>query len=101
MPEPLAASCRAAWAPLVGRRQTAIHGDLHSANLMLDTEGRPVLIDWDEARRDSPLFDLASIATGPASPVLARARLAWEVAAGWRTEPTYAKALATRLLEKA
>jgi len=96
MPKSVATACLAAWAPLLGRREAPIHGDLNSSNLLLGTDGKPVLLDWDEARRDSPLFDIAPFR--PDLPILARARLAWEVAAGWRSEPGYAKALAERLL---
>jgi aminoglycoside phosphotransferase (APT) family kinase protein len=74
-----------------------VHGDLNSTNLLIGAAGQAILLDWDEARRDSPLFDTAVFR--PRSPVLARARLAWEVATGWRLEPDYARALATRLLD--
>lgn len=97
MPADLAAACRAAWAPLVGRRETAIHGDLNSSNLLIDKAGRLVLLDWDEARRDSPLFDHCFAGTTP-PPRLVRAWVAWEVASGWNKEPAYAHALAARLL---
>lgn len=97
MPTHIAAACRAAWQKLAGRRETAIHGDLNPSNLLIGAGGQPILLDWDEARRDSPLFDLAAL--GYPSKVLAHAALAWEVAVGCQTEPAYAKSLAHRLLE--
>ncbi len=96
MPPRIAAACRSAWLPLRGRRETAVHGDLNSSNLIIGNGGA-ILVDWDEARRDSPIFDMAPF--WPRSTTVARARLAWEVAAGWQAEPAYARALATRLVD--
>jgi Ser/Thr protein kinase RdoA (MazF antagonist) len=44
-------------------RQTLIHGDVHTANVLFRGEGadaRPVLIDWGRARFGSPLEDVSS-----------------------------------------
>ena len=97
MPANIVRACRMAWAPLKGRQEVAVHGDLNSTNLLIGPDGRPILIDWDEARRDAAVFDLAPFR--PSAGRMAIARLAWEVAAGWRIEPIYAKALAVRLLQ--
>ena len=53
------------------------------------------LLDWDEARVDHPDLDLADLPV-PALPAErnrpARAAVdAWEAAAGWRSEPAYAR----------
>ncbi len=98
LPPALREACRAAWRPLEGRRRTAIHGDLNTSNLSRASEGKLALIDWDEARLDTPLFDRAAIGGGRLMQGAQRARLAWEVASGWAAEPAYAQALATRLL---
>lgn len=93
MPPDLAEACRDAWARLTGA-ECAIHGDITPDNLLMTPEG-PALIDWDEARRDLPVFDTMACRT--ASPVQARARLAWEIAACWTVEPERARRLAAAL----
>ena len=98
MPPALVARLRGAWASLPAGDEAAIHGDLHAGNLIWANTG-PALIDWDEARRDLPAFDLmgGGPADPPPDPVLARAHLAWEVAVCWAREPARARHLATRL----
>jgi hypothetical protein len=97
LPTDVADACRTAWLPLRGRRETVVHGDINTTNVLIGPTGGLVLLDWDEARCDTPLFDMTPFCE--TSPLLVQARLAWEVAAGWRAEPAYARALATRLLE--
>lgn len=94
LPPDLAQACRAAWMRLTGA-ECAIHGDLSPANVLLTPEG-PALLDWDEARRDLPIFD--TMACRSPSPAQARAHLAWEVATCWQHEPDRARALACDLL---
>lgn len=96
IPPKVVKACRMAWETLKGHKETVIHGDINKSNLLINPEGRPILLDWDEARRDSPLFDQASFR--PNHPGLQYIRLAWEVASGWQREPDHAKFLAERLL---
>ncbi|WP_164738268.1 phosphotransferase [Frigidibacter oleivorans] len=95
MPGDLAAACLRAWAPLAGQPMTALHGDLGPGNILMTVDG-PALIDWDEARRDAPLFDLAALMQADDA-VAARACLAWEVAVCWHVEPARARRLARGL----
>ncbi len=44
----------------VPRRQTMIHGDLHTKNIMLQ-DGELLLIDMDEIMRGHPIYDIANI----------------------------------------
>lgn len=39
------------------RHQVVSHGDLDQKNVMWDTDGRPVLIDWESACRLNPTFE--------------------------------------------
>jgi len=98
MPRPLVEACRAAWVALEGLPRAGIHGDLGPGNLLWGADGRPVLLDWDEARVDAVLFD-----TGPCGadlpPPMRRALLAWEIACCWQMEPERATGLAAGLLD--
>ncbi|MFL4470719.1 phosphotransferase enzyme family protein [Tateyamaria armeniaca] len=85
MPRDLVKALRAQWAQLE-RPETAIHADLNPTNILRDADGRVTLVDWDEARRDVALFDLAD----PSHP----ARRAWEIACCWQIEPERARHLA-------
>ncbi|AMY68509.1 phosphotransferase [Frigidibacter mobilis] len=97
MPVPLAQACRVAWGALRGQPQAGVHGDLGPGNLLWGMDGRPVLLDWDEARVDAVPFD-----TGPCgaalAPPLRRALLAWEIACCWQLEPERAADLAPGFL---
>ncbi|MEM9426749.1 MAG: phosphotransferase [Pseudomonadota bacterium] len=97
MPDGVAAACRAAFAAL-DDRTAIIHSDLTPSNILITPDGHIALIDWDEARRDHPAFDLAQL--GQMTEVDTRTRLAWEVACCWKTEPERARALAAHLEPK-
>ncbi len=90
MPASLVTLLRAIWQDLPPD-ETPIHGDLAPQNVIMTTDG-PCLIDWDESRCDSSVFDLDS-AQGRQS----RERLAWEVACSWHVEPRYARQKARQL----
>lgn len=90
MPAEAASLCRTAWRRLADGPMAAIHGDLGPGNLMAAPDGSPVIIDWDECRLDSPVFDLAPLRSAPGQ-AEAVARLAWEAAACWELEPDYAR----------
>lgn len=98
MPAPLVSVCRDAWAALPDGAETAVHGDLHAGNVLLTPEG-PALIDWDEARRDRPLFDRLAVEAGRAAEQ--QAALAWELSTCWSAEPLRARRLAQRLIRAA
>lgn len=93
MPPPLARALRTALGALEGLPRTAIHGDLGPGNLRCGIAGNPVLLDWDEARVDAALFDMAPCGDTP-SPRVQRALLAWEIACCWQVEPERAAGLA-------
>lgn len=95
MPTELVSRCRRMWRAVSDRKETVIHGDLNSGNLIRCSDGRPALIDWDECRRDLILFDLVPLEGGDEDE--RKARLAWEVACSWLVEPDYAQELATQL----
>lgn len=94
MPDDLRRTIRAAWAAAEPHDQCVIHGDAGGGNAILLPDGRCALIDWDEARVDDPVFDLAR----PGDPQQVQAALAWEIATCWVTEPDYARSLVPRLL---
>ncbi|MDA5556543.1 phosphotransferase [Shimia sp. MMG029] len=88
MPADLVALCRAAWSAVQTTPLSVVHGDLAQGNLLRNPLGHLWLIDWDECRRDLPLFDRVMLE--PLGPLAHRAHLAWEVACGWQREPEYA-----------
>lgn len=82
-----------------GGHNTLIHGDLHVGNLLRLPSGQLALLDWAEARRDSPLYDLTALARMARQPVAPRhrlAHLAYEIETGWHTEPAYGRRMARR-----
>ena len=97
MPEGGVAQCRAAWRAIAGEPRSVVHGDPGAQNLRLTRTGVGIL-DWDEARVDASILDLAEnpLASEFVQP---RARLtaaqtaatAWEAANGWLIEPDYAR----------
>lgn len=56
MPSNIVLKCREAWRHLSPGSCTVIHGDLNPGNLLRCADGRAALLDWDECRRDLPLF---------------------------------------------
>jgi Ser/Thr protein kinase RdoA (MazF antagonist) len=93
--------CREAWKPLEAMPQSAIHGDPRGNSLI--TASGVALIDWDEARVDASMLDLAGIPGDHAPPaelaVARRAASAWEAAASWLLEPAYARRRLAELRE--
>ncbi|MYH68139.1 MAG: phosphotransferase [Dehalococcoidia bacterium] len=89
--------CRAAWRALPEREATVIHGDPSPTNIRIDGE-RVGLLDWDEARVDSPLLDLGALPDSEVAGLTEeefqrarRASVAWEVAVCWQLEDEYAR----------
>ncbi len=90
MPAEAVARCRAAWARLVGRPMSAVHGDPNPGNVRM-TEDRVALIDWDEAHVDVADLDLdlpfnAAGFEGDAHDIVAQASAAWEAAVCWNDD---------------
>lgn len=82
-----------------------VHGDL-GAGAVLVHHGEVGVIDWDEARVDVPVLDLAGIPGHEGLPgvdpvVVQLAALAWETATCWVPEPGYACTLLDQLLASA
>jgi Ser/Thr protein kinase RdoA (MazF antagonist) len=97
MPAAVVRRVRLAWRALQDEPTSVVHGDPGSGNIRLHG-GRVGFIDWDEARVDVSLLDLADLPIDLAPLVgqerLLRARraaIAWEVANGWVPEPAYAQ----------
>ena len=77
--------------------QSVVHGDPSPTNIRIDgdTVG---LLDWDEARVDSPLLDLGALPDAESAGLpeedfrqAQRASVAWEVAVCWQLESDYAR----------
>ncbi|MEM7303867.1 MAG: phosphotransferase [Pseudomonadota bacterium] len=90
MPPEGVRKCRAAWARLVGRQMSVVHGDPNPGNVMIK-DGRVALIDWDEARRDVSELDLALPHNAgdllrDAHQIASQACSAWEAAVCWGDE---------------
>jgi len=97
MPPDVVARCRDSWRPLAGESTSVVHGDPGAGNIRISRQGVG-LIDWDEARVDASIFDIASLPViaplGYGRERLADARRAldaWEAANGWVVEPAYAR----------
>lgn len=97
LPPEVAALCRDAWAALPDTTRGIVHGDPSPSNIRIDGD-RVGLLDWDEARIDSPLLDLGALPNADAaglSPAdfdrARRASVAWEVAVCWQLESDYAR----------
>lgn len=107
---------RACWQPLLeksaaveGGRACVVHGDLGAGAFLVDGD-EVGIIDWDEARVDVPVFDLADLAStagdgvevpaGITRQVLAGASLAWETATCWVPEPAYARECLRQLQQR-
>ncbi|MDE2933155.1 MAG: phosphotransferase [Chloroflexota bacterium] len=97
LPAEDAALCRSAWRELPEREPAVVHGDPSPTNIRIDGD-RVGLLDWDEARVDSPLLDLGALRDAESaglSPAdfdrARRASVAWEVAVCWQLESDYAR----------
>ncbi len=102
MPEDAVRRVRRAWQAMQGEPVSVVHGDPGAGNILLHG-GRVGLIDWDEARVDASLFDLAALPLDLPQVVdkrritrARRAAIAWEAANAWLSEPAYAR---RRLME--
>ena len=97
MPADVVQRVRLSWRALQGEPTSVVHGDPGAGNVRLQA-GKVGFIDWDEARVDVSLLDLAGLPLD-LTPTLGRGRLirarraavAWEVANGWVAEPLYAR----------
>lgn len=104
MPPALVEACRSAWRALAGEPDSAVHGDVNLANLLVTPAGHIALLDWDECRADVSALDavvVAGLTSGRAAAADSRvlkASLAWEVAVSWREEPRYARRMVRELL---
>ena len=88
MPAEAVERCRAAWARLVGRPRSVVHGDPNPRNIRI-TADRVALIDWDEAHVDASDLDLNLPHNGANHPsdvrdLVYQASAAWEAAVCWR-----------------
>lgn len=97
MPADVVLRVRGAWRALQGEPTSIVHGDPGAANIRLQG-GKVGFIDWDEARVDVSLLDLAALPLDLPPAVghgqleqSRRAAVAWEVANGWIAEPAYAR----------
>ena len=97
MPDEAVRRCRAAWRVLAGAPASVIHADPGASNICISTAGAGIF-DWDEARVDASILDLAALPLERFADVTAdhlqRARTAldaWEAANGWVVEPSYAR----------
>ncbi|MXY36558.1 MAG: phosphotransferase [Dehalococcoidia bacterium] len=97
LPPEDAALCRAAWKELPEGEPAVIHGDPSPTNIRIDGD-RVGLLDWDEARIDSPLLDLGALPDAESASLppgdfdrIRRASVAWEVAVCWQLESDYAQ----------
>lgn len=94
MPADAVADCRRAWRRLRGFPQAVVHGDPGPSNIRITGAGAG-LLDWDEARVDCAVLDLAQLPdSGLPAGELADGRTAataWEAANGWIIEPGYAR----------
>lgn len=97
MPKDAVARIRHAWQAIGDEPTSVVHGDPGPSNVRIQ-RGLVGFLDWDEARVDASLLDLAAIPLDLSATVgaerLARARRAvdaWEAANGWLIEPAYAR----------
>ena len=103
MPESIVAAIREEWRTMRGESLSVVHGDPGKSNIKIRGD-KVGLLDWDEARVDVSLLDLADIPVDLSSEIgsgrLAAARRAagaWEAANAWLVEPEYARARLRRL----
>lgn len=81
-----------AWRPLAAQPRSVVHGDPHAGNILIDGD-TVALLDWDEARVDASILDIAALPPAHvAAPAWARRAVdAWEVGCSWLREPAYAR----------
>ncbi len=96
MPPDAVRRCREAWSSVAHLPRSVVHGDPRPGNIRI-SEGRAVLLGWDEARVDASVFDLVTLPRRSSGLSEAqwvdalRASYAWEAANRWTEEPTYAR----------
>lgn len=94
--------CRAAWRLIAGEPHSVVHGDPGAQNIRIHRTAIG-FVDWDEARVDASILDLAElpyplVAISPARMAAAkRAADAWEAVNGWTAEPDYARRRLSKL----
>lgn len=93
MPKEIVKKCRVAWGELPDVTPCTIHADFGSENILVMDGQAPALIDWDECRVDTPVFDLDA----DKGSEISKARLAWEIACCWEIEPKRARNLVSLL----
>lgn len=87
---------RQAWSRLASHGRSVIHGDPNPTNIRM-VDNQVVMMDWDEARVDVPLLDLADLPPGVTALDGAERRVgkqaahAWEAALAWIDAPDYAQ----------
>lgn len=91
MPAEAVVRCRAAWARLVGRPTSVVHGNPTNPGNVRVTAERVALIDWDEAHVDVSDLDLvlphnAAGLEGAAHDIADQASAAWEAAVCWKDD---------------
>ncbi len=102
MPDEAAARCRRAWSQLEGLPHSVVHGDPAAENVFI-SDSSVILIDWDEARVDTPWFDLAALPdevcplSGDDLRIAREAASAWEAAVSWQSDNEYARWRLTEL----
>lgn len=104
MPNEAVQRCRTAWRTLAGTPASVIHADPGPSNIRVSAAGTGIF-DWDEARVDASILDLAALPFEHIAGVtLDRLRQirsaldAWEAANGWVVEPSYARRRLAALL---
>lgn len=93
MPKEIVKKCRDAWGKLSDATPCTIHADFGAENILVMDGQAPALIDWDECRVDTPVFDFDA----DKGSEISKARLAWEIACCWEIEPRRARYLASLL----
>ncbi len=97
LPPEDATLCRDAWRDIPDTEQSVVHGDPSPTNIRIDGDTIG-LLDWDEARIDTPLLDLGALPDAESAGLseddfrrAQRASVAWEVAVCWQLESEYAR----------
>lgn len=92
LPPDTAEQCRMAWRRLENEPMSVVHGDPNKNNVFI-TDNGVVLIDWDEARVDVSLLDLAGlphdqqVLSEDKEWAAKQAFFAWEAAICWIRQP--------------